>query len=144
MRNRGITFTTILSGIALVGVAIVGWERLLGVIPFATSSEHIVLVGEVQDNTMAILENTIDDLERAEQFLWDKILGLDLAKIEMQSKDIDFPLGLIEQRARLERERTQVENERAFVREQLQDLASAALEGVRRERQGRVIREVPR
>ena len=124
MKNRGITITAVLSGFALFSGAWLGGEKLLDMIPFATSSEHLVLAGEVGQNTDAILENTAYDLERAEQILWDKILSIDMAELEMQGKGMDLPPHLLEQRLRLERETMAVENELIWVREELR--ASAA------------------
>ena len=102
MKNRNVTITAILSGVVLLSAAMLGGQRLLDIIPFATSSEHMELAGEVEGNKVAILENTRDDLERAIQTLLNQILAIDLAQLEMQSKDMDLPPHVMIQRVRLE------------------------------------------
>ncbi len=119
MNNRNFTITCVLSGIALLGAAVLGGERVLKIIPFATSSEHIQLAGEVGQNTVSILENTAHDLARAEQILWDKILSIDLAELEMQAKDMSLPIHVLEQRLRLNKERVGVAEQLDFVRDEI-------------------------
>ena len=142
-RRDHITITAVLSGVAIFGAAIVGGERLLDVIPYATSSEHTQLAGEVESNRTAILENTRDDLERAEQLIWDKILALDLAKVAMEGI---LPLHLIEQRERLRKERGKIEDDLMYIQDELRRLdveSHLPPPIVRMERQGRVIRDIP-
>ena len=122
MKNQGITLTAILSGFALLGGAWLGGEKLLDLIPFATSSEHAVLVGEVEENTVAILENTADDLERVVRDKWDKILALDLAEYKLQTEGMELPPNLWEQRARIIQERIVIKREADGVREEMQRL----------------------
>lgn len=119
MNNQYLTIAAVLGGMALLGAAVLGGERVWNVIPFATSSEHMELAGEVGQNTVSILENTADDLARAENILWDKILALDLAKIDLEGKDMDLPIHLVEQRRRIEKERKGVKEQLDFVRDEI-------------------------
>lgn len=123
MKNRGITLTAVLSGFALFGGAWLGGEKLLDLIPFATSSEHAVLAGEVGENTVAVLENTASDLDRVVQDKWDQILALDLAEYELQTEGMELPPNLWEQRARIIQERKLIEREADGVREEIKRLA---------------------
>lgn len=124
MKNQGITLTAVLSSFALLGGAWLGGEKLLDLIPFATSSEHAVLAGEVGGNTVAILENTASDLDRVVQGKWDQILALDLAEYELQTEGMELPPNLWEQRARIIQERKLIEREAEDVREEIQLLNS--------------------
>ena len=124
MKNQGITLTAILSGFALLGGAWLGGEKLLDLIPFATSSEHLVLAGEVGENTVAVRENTASDLDRVVQDKWDKIFALDLAEYKLQTESMELPPNLWEQRARIIQERKLIEMEAEDVREEIQRLGA--------------------
>ena len=122
MRNRGITITAVLSVVVLLGAAVVSGERLLDMIPFATSFEHIELAEEVEENTVAILENTASDLDRVVQDKWSQILALDLAEHKLQTEGMELPPNLWEQRARIILEKKLIEREAENVREEIQRL----------------------
>ncbi len=124
MKNQSITITAVLSGFALFGGAWLGGEKLLDLIPFATSSEHAVLAGEVGKNTVAILENTASDLDRVVQDKWGQILALDLAEYKLQTEGMELPPNLWEQRARIIQERKLIEREAEDVREEIRELNS--------------------
>ena len=137
------TCLAIASGVAVLGAAMVGGERMLDVIPFASSSEHVQLAGEVESNRIAILKNTRDDFERAEQLIWDKILALDLAEVAMEGI---LPLHLMDQRERLRKERREIKDDLMYIKDELRRLDAESHISppvVLMERQGRVIREAP-
>ena len=84
-----------------------------------------MLAGEVGENTVAILENTADDLERIGRDKWDKILALDLAEYKLRTEGMELPPNLWEQRARIIQERKLIEREADGVREEIQRLSGS-------------------
>ena len=121
--NHWSIITGVLGFIVLVGAAAVGGERLLNLAPWATSSEHLHLAGEVSENKVAILENTARDYEREIRDLWKMIWDLDVIEHGMQKDGDALPPGMFEQRLQLNQERVGIENKLNVVREDLRALS---------------------
>lgn len=122
MKNRSI-ITVALSSLVLLSGAALGWERLLSLSPFATSSEHDQLAEEVGENTIAILENEIAILDGKAADVQKTIWEIDMIEYKAVLEDGSLPPPMFEQRLQLQEDKLRIENELTYVRETLRGLS---------------------
>ncbi len=123
-KNQSITVAAVLGAIALAGGAVFGGERLLNLAPWATSSEHIELAEEVEENTIAILENEVSILEGTAAAVQKTIWEIDMIEYKTELEDGNLPPPMFEQRLQLREDKLQIENELMFTREELRRLTT--------------------